>query len=113
MAKPNIDIKEVSLNTTCGVPESINITYKVFVGGPCRICLDIPHSAPVFFADTSSNSKCVLISNPVVGKSESIQFKVSFESLKKDVHFFMITGTITDSAGNSRSDYLSVQVDCR
>ena len=113
MAKPNIDIKEISLSTSCGASNTIKINYQVFESGPCRICLDIPSAAPVFFTDTSSNSKCVLISNPPVREATEIQVSVSFQSSKKDTHFFMLTGTITDSVGNSRSDYLSVQVDCR
>ena len=113
MAKPNIDIVEINLSAKCGEPKTLTVKYTVYESGPCRICLDIPAAAPVYFSDTSSNSKCVSISNPKVGESSAIKVSVSFDSLKRDIHLFMMTGTITDSEGNSRSDYLSIQVDCR
>jgi hypothetical protein len=112
MSRPKIDIKETRIDCSSDFSFTINIKYKVYVPGPCKICYDLPETEPVFFSKSGSNSVCDDIESPAVGKFT--EFSVSFKlmSKKKDYNSLIMKATITDGEGTSRTDVVKVNYDC-
>lgn len=110
--KPFFDIIEVNVNCKCNQKCTITVEYVVYNEGPARICFDIPNAIPVFFENLGSNSFSHFIPNPQPGVKASVAIPLAFESSKKDNYTFILTGSITDSNGKTRSDYTGVNLSC-
>lgn len=108
MDKPLFDINEFKIETKCNQKCSLTIDYVVFVNGPSRICFDLPTHLPVFFAENGANSFSVTVPECVADQKKSTTVDLVFESFKKDLFIFNLIGSITDSSGNTRSDYIGV-----
>ncbi|MDH5414357.1 MAG: hypothetical protein OEW87_09490 [Flavobacteriaceae bacterium] len=110
--KPLFDIKEVNINCKCNQESTIDVEFIVHCGGPARICFDIPAAIPVFFKSTGSNSICHTIPNPKVEEKQKISIPLIFETSKEDYYTYILTGSLTDFDGNTRSDYIGINLNC-
>jgi hypothetical protein len=110
--KPVVNINQMSVSLACNQQKTITVSVSIFVKGVYRICLDIPSEMPVFFADTNSNSISTLGDNPLDSSKKDHDFQIRFLSHSRDKYAFMLKATITDSIGNSMSDYCKINLDC-